>query len=79
MILNEVTKLVNLPECPNYFFRLPEVLKTSTSFRMILNGVKTLLDIPECPKYFLRLPTSFEYFYKLQNDFKCSYKACRPS
>ena len=50
-------KLVNIfPECPKYFFRMSQVVNTSSSFRTILNGVTMLVDIPEGPKYFFRLP-----------------------
>ena len=67
MILNDVTKLVDLQECPKDY---PLLVKNSTSFKMILYEVTKLVDLQECPKYFFRLPTTCKKFYKLQNDFK---------
>ena len=52
MILNVVTKHVDLPECPKYFFRLSQVVNTSSSFKIILNGVTKLVDILDDPRYF---------------------------
>ena len=52
MILNDVTKLVDLQECPKYFSDYPQLLKNSTSFRMILNEVTRLVALQECSKYF---------------------------
>ena len=76
MILNEVTKLVDLPECPKYFFRMSQVVNTSSSFRTILNGVTMLVDIPEGPKYFFRLPqvvkTCTNFRMILKEDCSCS-------
>ena len=46
---------------------------------MLFDKVTKLVDLLECPKYFFQLPTIFEKFYKLQNTFEYSYKACDPS
>ena len=40
--MDEFTKLVELPECPRYFFDSPQLVKNSTSFRIILNEVPKL-------------------------------------
>ena len=53
MILYKVKKLVDLPECPKYFFDSPQFVKNSASFKIILYKVKKLVDLPVCPKYFL--------------------------
>ena len=58
IILNRVTKPVDLPECPKYLSDYPQVVKISTGFRMILNKVAKLVNLPECPKYFFWLSTS---------------------
>ena len=52
IVSNEVTKPVDLPECPKYLSDYPQVVKISTGFRMILNKVAKLVNLPECPKYF---------------------------
>ena len=51
MVLNDVTKLVELPECLKDFSDFAHVVKHSTSFRMILVEGTKLLDLSECPKY----------------------------
>ena len=76
MILNVVTKLVDLPECPKYFFRLSQVVNASSSFRIFLNGVTKLVDIIEDPRYFFRLPqvvkTCTNFRMILKEDCSCS-------
>ena len=42
IILNKVTKLVDLLECPKYLFDSPQVLENSTIFKIILNIVTKL-------------------------------------
>ena len=49
MILNEVTRLVDLQECPKYFSDYPQLVKNSASFKMILHEVTKLVDNQECP------------------------------
>ena len=46
IILNKVTKLVDLLGCPKYFSDYSQVLENSTSFKIILNIVTKLEDLP---------------------------------
>ena len=64
-MLNEVTKLAELPECSKYFLNSPQLVKNSTIFRIILNEVTKLAELLEHSKYFFRLPTTCKKFYKL--------------
>ena len=70
MILNEVSKLLDLPECPKYSYYYPQLVKNSTGFRKISNEVTKLVHFQEGPKYFFRQPTTCKKFYKLQNNSK---------
>ena len=55
IILNKVTKLVDLLECPKYFSDSPQVLENSTSFKITLKiQLQSLKTFPICCKQVLR-------------------------
>ena len=70
---------MDLPEGPKYSFWLSTTWKDSTIFRILLNEITKLVDFHECLKYFFRLSTTCNKFYKIQNIFEYSNKACGPS
>ena len=60
IIVNEVTKPVDLPEGPKYFLDLPQALKDSTSPRIVSNKVTKPVDLPEGPKKFWDFPQAYK-------------------
>ena len=50
-VLKEVTKPVDLPECPKHLSDFPQLVKKSTSFTIILNEFTKPVDQTECPKH----------------------------
>ena len=49
IILNKVTKLVDLPEFSKYFSDFPQVVKHFLRLRIVVNKVRKLVDLPESP------------------------------
>ena len=67
MILDIVTKLLGLPDCPEYFSYFPQVVKDTKRFRTLLNAVTKFEDLPELSKYFSDFPqVRIQNWIKLQ-------------